>query len=471
MKKKICFLMIFVLLMSLLPAFGLANPVKAQETQVYLNGVKINTGDVLPFIENGRTMVPVRLFSENLGADVKWDDATQAVTIQGEDVSVKLTIGKKEAVVNGKNKTLDVAPIVLSGRTIVPLRFIAEAFGADVKWDKETSRAVVVWNIKIKDSTGNDVTVPAGLNRLVILNANAAEALRILQIPDDFIIGVSDSTSSYSPYLGLDNKPSVGGAFKPSLEKIMELKPQAVIAYGKYPDKTLEEKLEPAGIKVIRLDFFKPETYNNDLKTLAKIFGRVKTADEFMQWKANATAIVADRIKSLNAEDKFKVFGMDIGMGNNSLTATTWTIYGQNTSVHQGLEAAGGINVARDMKDYPKVNPEWVLEKNPDKIVLSAYEKDVLGYTVKDNTNVVKLRDSAITNPVISKTNAGKNKQVYIIEKHLLGGDKTYLGTLYLAKWFYPERFKDVNPNQVLKEYFEKWLGIPMKGIWAYPEP
>jgi iron complex transport system substrate-binding protein len=470
-KNKICFLMIFVLLMSLFPAFGLADTAKSQETQVYLNGIKINTGDVSPFIENGRTMVPARLFSENLGAVVNWDDAAQTVTIQGQDVSVKLTIGKNEAVVNGKNKTIDVAPVVLSGRTIVPLRFIAEAFGADVNWDYSAFKAVVTWNVKIKDSTGNDITVPAGLNKLVILNASAAEALRILQIPDDFIIGVSDSTSSYSPYLGLDNKPSVGGAFNPSFEKIVELKPQAVIAYGKYPDKTLEEKLKPAGIKVIRLDFYKPETYDNDLKTLAKIFGRVKTADEFIQWKADKTALVADRVKDLKPENKVKVFGTDIGMGNNSLTATTWTIYGQNTSVHQGLEAAGGINVARDMKDYPKVNPEWVLEKNPDKIVLSAYERDVLAYTVKDNTNAVKLRDTAITNPIISKTNAGKNKQVYIIEKHLLGGEKTYLGTLYLAKWFYPDRFKDVNPDQVLKEYFEKWLGIPMKGIWAYPEP
>ncbi|AIS51711.1 periplasmic binding protein [Thermoanaerobacter kivui] len=466
MKKKICFLMIFVLLMSLLPAFGLANPVKAQETQVYLNGVKINMGDALPCIVNGRTMVPVRLFSENLGATVKWDNTTQTVTIQSEDVSVKLIIGKKEAVVNGKNKTLDAAPMVISGRTMVPLRFIAEAFGAVVKWDKEASKAVVVWNVKIKDSTGNDVTVPAGLNRLVVLNTDAAESLRILQIPDEFIVGVSDTVKT-DPYLGFENKESVGSWQKPNFEKILSVKPQAVITYGKWPDTTLEDNLKPAGIKVIRLDLYKPETYDNDLKTLAKIFGRVKTAEEFIQWKANKTAVVVDRVKDLKPENKVKVFGI----WSSSLTATTWKTFAQNTAVHQGLESAGGINVARDMKDYPEISPEWVLEKNPDKIVIGTYDKDVIGYSVKDNTNVSKLRDSALVNPVISQTNAGKNKEVYIISTKLFGGNKTYLGSLYLAKWLYPDRFKDVNPSQILKEYFEKWLGIPMKGVWAYPEP
>ncbi|QSZ28189.1 hypothetical protein ACETAC_04905 [Aceticella autotrophica] len=232
MKRKICFLMIFVLLMTLFPAFGLADTAKSQETQVYLNGIKINTGDVSPFIENGRTMVPVRLFSENLGADVKWDDAAQTVTIQGQDVSVKLTIGKNEAVVNGKNKILDVAPVVLSGRTIVPLRFIVEAFGADVKWDDAAFKAVVTWNVKIKDSTGNNVTVPAGLNRIVVLNTDAAEALRILQIPDDFIVGVSDTVQT-DPYIGLNNKQNIGKWQTPTIEKIMSVKPQAVITYGR----------------------------------------------------------------------------------------------------------------------------------------------------------------------------------------------------------------------------------------------
>jgi iron complex transport system substrate-binding protein len=452
--------------MSLFPAFGLADTAKTQETQVYLNGIKINTGDVSPFIENGRTMVPVRLFSENLGAVVKWDDAAQTVTIQGQDVSVKLTIGKNEAVVNGKNKTIDVAPVVLSGRTIVPLRFIAEAFGADVNWDYSAFKAVVTWNVKIKDSTGNDVTVPAGLNRIVVLNTDAAESLRILQIPDDFIVGVSDTVQT-DPYIGLNNKQSIGSWQTPTIEKIISVKPQAVITYGRWPDKTLEEQLKSTGIKVIRLDLYKPETYDNDLKTLAKIFGRVKTADEFIQWKAEKTALVADRVKDLKPENKVKVFGI----WNSSLTGTTWKTFAQNTSVHQGLESAGGINVARDMKDYPQISPEWILDKNPDIIVVGTYDKDVLGYTVKDNTNAAKLRDSAITNVVISKTNAGKNKKVYIINTKLFGGCKTYLGTLYFAKWMYPERFKDVNPDQVLKEYFEKWLGIPMKGVWAYPAP
>ncbi|NNG66458.1 stalk domain-containing protein [Caldanaerobacter subterraneus] len=466
MKRKISFLIIAAFLISLLPLYAFALPVQTYQTQVYLNGVRIDTGDVPPFIENGRTMVPLRFFSENLGAAVKWDGNTQTVTVQGDGVNIKLTVGKKEVFVNGQKKVVDVTPRLVSNRVVVPLRFVAEAFGAQVKWNKEESKVVLQWNAKITDSTGAEVSIPAGLTRLVVLNTDAAESLRLLQIPDEFIVGVSDTVKS-DPYLGFDYKESVGSWQNPNFERIMSVKPQAVITYGKWPDKTLEEKLEPVGIKVIRVDLYKPESYDRDLKTLAKIFGRVKLAEEFIQWKENKLALLKERVKDIKPEERVKVFGI----WSSSLTSGTWKTFAQGTAVHEGIELAGGINIAREMKDYPVVSPEWILEKNPSKLVVGTYDKNIIGYLVKDASAAEKLREDAISNPVISQIEAGKNKEVYVISTKLFGGNKTYLGALYMAKWFYPERFKDINPDQVLKEYFEKWLGIPLKGVWAYPQP
>ncbi|AIS52807.1 ABC-type Fe3+-hydroxamate transport system, periplasmic component [Thermoanaerobacter kivui] len=465
MKKKICFLMIFVLLMSLLPAFGLANPVKAQETQVYLNGVKINTGDVLPFIENGRTMVPVRLFSENLGADVKWDDATQAVTIQGEDVSVKLTIGKKEAVVNGKNKTLDVAPVVLSGRTIVPLRFIAEAFGADVKWDKETSRAVVVWNIKIKDSTGNEVTLSAsGLNRVVVISSNIAEAMRIIQVPDEFIVGVSDQVQKRT-YLGFDNKPNVGSMTNPNIEKIAELKPQAVLLQGRYVSR-YGEKIEALGIKAIGIDFYYLEKYDEDLKKTALLFNRGGKAVEFLNWKNEILSNINNRLTNIEDKEKPRIACLDL-MGG--FKEGQYKTFPPGSSYDQVIKFISGNNIAADLKPSESselVSGEWLLQKNPEVIVFVYCSE--LGYTTNDYSGVMKLIDNIKKDPVLSKTDAVKNNRIYFINISNLA---RFTESVYFAKRLYPDRFKDVNPSQILKEYFEKWLGIPMKGVWAYPEP
>lgn len=85
----------------------------------------------------GRTFVPIRFISEAFGAEVGWDGSTQTVRIYlpGKDVRITLQINNKIAKVGNNVVTLDAPPSILNGRTFVPLRFIAEAFGAQILWD------------------------------------------------------------------------------------------------------------------------------------------------------------------------------------------------------------------------------------------------------------------------------------------------------------------------------------------------
>jgi len=90
--------------------------------------------DVAPFIKDNRTFVPVRFVAEALGAEVKWDEATQTVTATRGDDVVVLTIGSNVMTVNGDAAVTDVAPFIAEGnRTVLPFRAVAEAFGAEVK--------------------------------------------------------------------------------------------------------------------------------------------------------------------------------------------------------------------------------------------------------------------------------------------------------------------------------------------------
>jgi iron complex transport system substrate-binding protein len=93
----------------------------------------------------------------------------------------------------------------------------------------------------------------------------------------------------------------------------------------------------------------------------------------------------------------------------------------------------------------------------------------VLLTTVKLFTCRFQVKEKLVQNIVLSKTDVVKNDRIYIIPNGLLGGDKSYLGAQYLAKWFYPDQFKELDPDKVLKEYFEKWLDVPFQGKWAYP--
>jgi len=128
-------------------------PASAWGVSVVLDGDKLSF-DVPPVIHDGRTLVPLRGIFEALGAEVQWDGATRTVTAVRDGTTVVLTIGAKTAHKNGAPVTLDVPAKIVSGRTLVPLRFVSESLGAGVRWVQET-RTVVITSELITDMFWN----------------------------------------------------------------------------------------------------------------------------------------------------------------------------------------------------------------------------------------------------------------------------------------------------------------------------
>jgi hypothetical protein len=110
---------------------------------VTLNGVPINF-EVPPQNVDGRTLVPLRAIFEAMGATIDWNGGTQTVTaIRGND-TVVLQVGNHTMTRNGQSITLDVPPRIMEGRTFVPARAVAEAFGAVVGWDNATRTVTII---------------------------------------------------------------------------------------------------------------------------------------------------------------------------------------------------------------------------------------------------------------------------------------------------------------------------------------
>lgn len=102
--------------------------------------------DAAPFVDAaaGRTLVPIRFVSEALGAEVEWNAETRQVTIKDGDREIVLTAGSTCALVNGRATALDCAPVVLPPcRTFVPLRFVGETLGAAVDYDPATRQIII----------------------------------------------------------------------------------------------------------------------------------------------------------------------------------------------------------------------------------------------------------------------------------------------------------------------------------------
>lgn len=109
---------------------------KITPIRIYVNNI-LTESDVSPVIENDRTLVPVRIISENLNAQVDWDDSAKAVIITKNNSTVKLVIGDV-SIYSDTNEVIavtDVAARIIDGRTMVPIRAVADIFGADVQWD------------------------------------------------------------------------------------------------------------------------------------------------------------------------------------------------------------------------------------------------------------------------------------------------------------------------------------------------
>ncbi|NLZ46879.1 MAG: copper amine oxidase N-terminal domain-containing protein [Clostridiales bacterium] len=118
-----------------------------QEVRLYVDGERqvFTEGMGKPFIEGGRTFIPLRFIAESTGGEVDYEGKTQTIDVTKEDRTVKMTIGKVDYTVNGQPMTMDTKPFIKKGenRTYTPFRFVAEGLGLKVKFELVLGNNVV----------------------------------------------------------------------------------------------------------------------------------------------------------------------------------------------------------------------------------------------------------------------------------------------------------------------------------------
>ncbi len=176
-RSPILWLLIVLLMLTSLPLSVLAEEEKTSGNLLkfqldnktcIVNGSMV-TMDVAPTSVNGRTLIPVVYVANPLGAKVDWDGSTKKVTIVLKNTTLELWIGNATAKVNGADTPIDpanaeVKPIILSGRTMLPLRFVAEKLGCDVAWDAATKGITISEKIATANAGGAEKT-DSGLAR------------------------------------------------------------------------------------------------------------------------------------------------------------------------------------------------------------------------------------------------------------------------------------------------------------------
>ncbi len=164
--------------------------------------------DQSPVIVSGRTMVPVRVVAESLGTTVDWDAETKTVSFENEGLKASMVIGNKELLVSGSAVEIDVPATIINNRTMVPVRFLSETFGYNVEWDAETKTVNVTANKADDVESGAAAETPATSADVEALKAVALVVDSYAGVLNDYTDKMTEEQSkAYTEYC--DNNATV----------------------------------------------------------------------------------------------------------------------------------------------------------------------------------------------------------------------------------------------------------------------
>ena len=346
---------------------------------------------------------------------------------------------------------------------------------ADAKYDGKINpldfiqiKLIIVGKEKeltIVDSADRIVTVRMPVERAVLLTPDSVQTIRSLKLEKDRIVGLNNwvFTSKKVFYPEFQDYPNVGSGKSPDIEKILSLTPDIIFEYASLYKKT-SQKLEEVGLTVICFDLYKPESYVEEVEKLGYIIGKKEETDEFLEFYKEYMNTIKERVEDIPEDQRARVYFE---------STKSYKTCGKGSGWHQKVTMAGGNNIFSDLSGYPKVDPEEVMVRNPESIIKLNFHES--GYGVDNPTGVKDMWNELMNRTELENIDAVKNKKVYVIAHDIMGGPSSFIGIGYMAKWFYPDLSKDINPKAVHQEYLTRFQGfdfdLDKQGVFVYPEP
>jgi iron complex transport system substrate-binding protein len=319
--------------------------------------------------------------------------------------------------------------------------------------------------LTIIDDSGRTVTISRPIQRIVSLNYRFPEALvaigaksKIVGVEERFKTRMKDIAEACE----MMDVPVIGTSDDPDYEKILEIKPDVVIASSSMANEVAKKI---PGIPVIGISSFislmDSDHIYYDLRLLGMVAGETDGSTKLINFMKGYEDLIEERTNDLNP-DKIPSFYLEGPMN--------YSIYVPSGSPGKILaEGCGGRNIASEVdigNSSTEVSPEWVLDKNPDIIIK---RDDYLGLDATEDDAKRALDELIASRTGWDKISAVKNHRIYLLEGDLMWTPRYLAGRSYLAKWFQPDLFSDLDPEVILRRYHEEFLGSEYRGTWAYP--
>ena len=321
--------------------------------------------------------------------------------------------------------------------------------------------------LTIVDSAERIVTVNKPIERVIPLNTNILETMRSIKAKDKVIAIETYYTERDAIFFAeFSDYPKVGSCFDPDIEAVLELKPDVVLWYPSYctSKKEIIDTLESVGTVVLGFDCYKPDTYMEEVEKLGYLF-ETDEAEKFIDFHQEYMNSIKEQVEGLSEEERPSVYW-------ESLVKPYGTA-GAKSGYNQKIWIAGGNNIFGD-KPYTTfdVDPEEVITRNPEFIVKTS---NIGGYGLDDTTGLKEVRDEIMDRSELATITAVENGDVYVMYERIMGGARHFICIGYMAKWFHPNLFSDLDPQAIHQEYLTRFQGLDIdldeKGVFVYPEP
>lgn len=311
-------------------------------------------------------------------------------------------------------------------------------------------------SVTVTDYTGANVTVPYPVNRIVVLSGTYAEVIYAMGAKDKIV-----ATLGSVPFVSFPDAVVIGpssSAIPGSLETIFDLNPDLVLSDSGFISsfESTFEKIKSAGIPLYLDACGIPERIVPIVSNMGAILGNTTMANTINNNTLFYGNLVDQRLQNIPLSDR-TAFYYEWGHA--------WYSVAGASQANTFIVSCGGLNIVTDNTvSFPTLSPEFVAESNPDVII---QQVPVIGNNLADYQDA---RTELMSRDILKDTKAVQDGRVYIYNPNLRTGLEYPIGKLYLAKWFYPDLFADIDPNAVFVQLIQQYFGITPEGVYFYPK-
>lgn len=319
-------------------------------------------------------------------------------------------------------------------------------------------------SVTVTDSNGVKHTFTESPTRVAITNTYAATVMRMLEVDPSVIVGVSGDFYDENIWPEYVDIPMVQYSAHSEIdfESLLDTRPEVYIVFatnGMVDTGAIRALLEPVGVSVLALDFYKYDYLRDEINVLATLFGKQEQALSIFEEFDEIENMVQQRISNLSEDSRPQI----VMEHHASLTRDPVVLTGtsQWTDV---IEKAGGVNVFASLPGHTThVSMEAIIGENPDILMFDGITFDIgfnhydSGNKCRSHMNLIAERDGFDSVSAIAD-----NKM--IIMSGEFAGPMMIHGLPTLAKYFHPNLFEDVDTEQILDDYFQHYHGIERIG-------